>query len=294
MAAQTKGKAMSNLPAVQENKSVFFSVETFELGQRMAKVLAESKLIPTNYQKNLPDCVIALELAQRIGASPMAVMQNTHVIHGKPGYSAQFVIAMINSCGRYSPLRFEITGEGDDQECYAWAYELATGDKLTGPPCSIKMAKAEEWYQKKGSKWQTMPEVMLRYRAAAFFGRIYAPELLMGMRTVEELADTMRGEEVAVKESLNERFAKAKVIQAEPVEVEESLPEPIEEVEINMATFEAETTGLNKAKYPDDVTIWVEKNGERVRATYSQITSDAIINQARTIYKILSAEAQEA
>jgi hypothetical protein len=293
---------MSSLPTVQENKSVFFSVETFELGQRMAKVLAESKLIPVNYQKNLPDCVIALELAQRIGASPMAVMQNTHVIHGRPGYSAQFVIAMINSCGRYSPLRFEITGEGDDQECYAWAYELSTGDKLTGPPCSIKMAKAEGWFQKSGSKWQTMPEVMLRYRAAAFFGRIYAPELLTGMRTVEELADTMRGEEVAVKESLNERFAKAKVIQAEVVEVAPPTPPPAppppakeeETGEVDMAIFEKEVAALNKISDPTAVDKWRLKNSDRVLNNYASGTATAILDHADMVYRILSAEAQEA
>ena len=51
------------------------------------------------------------------------------------------------------------------------------------------MAKAEGWLTKTGSKWQTMPELMLKYRAAAFFGRLYAPEVLMGMQTAEEVID---------------------------------------------------------------------------------------------------------
>ena len=53
------------------------------------------------------------------------------------------------------------------------------------------MAKAEGWLQKQGSKWQTMPDLMLRYRAAAFFARQYAPELTMGMHTAEEVADVV-------------------------------------------------------------------------------------------------------
>ncbi|WP_252151905.1 hypothetical protein [Acinetobacter sp. ANC 4177] len=53
------------------------------------------------------------------------------------------------------------------------------------------MAVKEGWYQKNGSKWQSMPEQMLRYRAASFFGRIYAPDLLMGLRTQEEELDSM-------------------------------------------------------------------------------------------------------
>jgi hypothetical protein len=51
------------------------------------------------------------------------------------------------------------------------------------------MAKAEGWLTKTGSKWITMPELMLKYRAAAFFGRLYAPEVLMGMQTSEEVID---------------------------------------------------------------------------------------------------------
>lgn len=203
-----------NMPVVIENRqpqSVFLSMEAFENGQRMAQVLSKSQLIPKNFQNNLPDCIIALELAMRIGASPMAVLQNTYIVHGKPGYSATFIIAMINTCGRYSPLRFDFTGEGDGLTCVAWAKELATGEKLEGPPISIDVAKKEGWFGKAGSKWQTMPDLMLRYRAATFFGRMYAPELLMGMRSVEELKDTgVKPESKTVAgtaQDLNDRFS---------------------------------------------------------------------------------------
>ena len=170
--------------------SIFMNIQGFEDGLRMAKIFASSKMVPEVYRNNLADCLIALELSMRIDMSPMAVMQSTHVIHGKPGYSAQFIIAMVNSCGKFSPLRYDETGEGDKQQCIAWAKELATGQRLDSPPVSIAMAKAEGWFQKKGSKWQTLPELMLRYRAATFFGRLYAPDLLMGMRSTEELHDT--------------------------------------------------------------------------------------------------------
>ena len=180
-----------NVPAVQQQQgSVFFNIAAFEAGQRMATLLSKSKLIPETFQGNLPDCLIALELAMRLGASPLAVMQNTYIVYGRPGYSAQFVIAMVNSCGRYSPLRFEIEGKEQEQSCYAWAYELVSGEKLIGTSVSMKMARDEGWLDKKGSKWKTMPELMLRYRAASFFGRMYAPDLLMGMRTVDELHDS--------------------------------------------------------------------------------------------------------
>lgn len=161
----------------------------FELAQRMATALSKSTLIPKEFQDNLPNCLIALEMAHRMGASPMMVMQNLYIVHGKPAWSSQFVIAAINSTGRFSPLRFDMKGEKDTRECYAWANELGTGERLEGPPVSMAMAKAEGWSTKNGSKWQTLPELMLRYRAATFFGRLYAPEVLMGMKEESEVID---------------------------------------------------------------------------------------------------------
>jgi hypothetical protein len=64
-------------------------------------------------------------------------------------------------------------------------------EKLEGPKVTMKMANAEGWVSKTGSKWKTMPELMLRYRASAFFGRLYAPEIMMGMQTAEEIQDVI-------------------------------------------------------------------------------------------------------
>src|SRR5688572_26342330 len=166
-----------------------FNVNTFDHAQRVAKMLSSSTLIPKEFQGNIQNTMIALEMANRIGASPLMVMQNLYIVHGKPSWSSSFIIAALNSCKRFSPLRFELTGEGDAMACYAWAYEHETKEKITGPTVTIKMAKAEGWVEKNGSKWKTMPELMIRYRAAAFFGRLYAPEIMMGMQTREEIVD---------------------------------------------------------------------------------------------------------
>ena len=62
----------------------------------------------------------------------------------------------------------------------------------------MAMAKREGWATKSGSKWQTMPELMIRYRAAAFWGRLYASDLLLGMQSQEEVLDV---EPVSVSEA---------------------------------------------------------------------------------------------
>ena len=183
----------------------------FEHMQRVANLFAASQLVPAAFQGNLPNCVIALEISNRIGASPFAVIQNLNIIHGRPSFSSQYMIAAINTCGRFLPLRYHLEGEGDERTCIAWTVEKAVaklfGDKLgklitlplaraqgdvpylEGAPVSIAMAKAEGWFGKNGSKWKTMPEMMLRYRAATFFARLYAPEITMGMRPDDEVID---------------------------------------------------------------------------------------------------------
>jgi hypothetical protein len=178
----------------EENHQVGFSTKGgFELAQRGAKLLAASTLVPATFQNNIPNCLIALNMSNRIGADPLMVMQNLYVVHGRPGWSSQFLIATFNTCGRFSAMRFEFAGtEGkDDWSCRAWAVEKDTGERLNGSWISIALAKKEGWEGKAGSKWKTMPQQMLMYRSASFFVRAYAPELAMGLQTREENEDIM-------------------------------------------------------------------------------------------------------
>ena len=195
---------MSNLPVAttqqQQPLSAFSSENAFVSVQRMAKALASSTLVPDAYrgEANLGNCIIALELSQRIGASVMAVMQSMVPIHGKPTWSASFLIATVNSCGRFSPMRFRWVGkEGTDEwGCRAFAVERDSNLELVGALVNINMAKVEGWYGKTGSKWKTMPEQMLQYRAGAFWCRTYAPEIALGMHTSEEVQDTPVAQQV--------------------------------------------------------------------------------------------------
>lgn len=177
-----------NLPQVTVG---FTTLQGFELMQRSAKLLSACSLMPKEFQGNLPNCVIALNMAHRIGADPLMVAQNLYVVHGRPGWSAQFLIASFNTCGRFSALRYEFTGKPgtDEYGCRAWAVEKDTNEKLFGSQVTVALAKKEGWYGKNGSKWQTMPQQMLMYRAASWFIRAYAPEIAMGLHTADELED---------------------------------------------------------------------------------------------------------
>ena len=183
---------MSNEMMVRNESPVgiFTDATAFETAQRMAKALAASTLVPKDYQNNVPNAMIAISMAMRLNIDPMMVMQNLYIVNGRPAWSSQYIIAMINASGRYkSALKFEFVGTKGrpDYGCRAWVMD--GNDKLEGPTITMEMADAEGWTKKNGSKWATMPEVMMRYRAASFFGRLYCSDLLMGIMSNDEAAD---------------------------------------------------------------------------------------------------------
>ena len=182
--------------AQQRNKVTDFSLgifgtsDNFMMATQMAKALASSTVVPKEYQGNFSNGLVAIEIAQRLRTSPLMVMQNLNVIQGRPSWSAQFLIAMVNGSGKYDmELQFDEKTDKDGKpfSCQCWTERK--GRKVTGIVVDMDMAKAEGWVQKNGSKWKTMPQVMLRYRAASFFARMNCPELTLGYYSQDEISD---------------------------------------------------------------------------------------------------------
>lgn len=238
-----------NNVAVQFN---YFDSEQFATMQRLCSMFANSELVPDMYkvsdknpkEKAIANCMIAVETAQRIGASPLMVMQNLTIIYGRPSWSSKFLVATVNTCGRFTTLKYIIRNLGkvgktettehkwvegrktavsipfdgsdiDNMECVAYCTEKGSDEVLESTPVSIDMAIREGWYTKSGSKWRTMPLKMLKYRAASFWTNEYAPELSMGMKTVEESEDIedIDYDDVtdAVMEKINQRANKTEM-----------------------------------------------------------------------------------
>lgn len=169
----------------------FTSRDAYQLLWNMSTMFAKTSLVPEIFRNNPGDCAVAINMATRLKADPLMVMQNMYIVYGNPAWSSKFLIATFNQCGKYSSIKYKMIGEKgtDGYGCIAYATELATGEVLEGPTITIGISKHEGWYSKKGSKWVSMPEQMLRYRAAAWFIRTTAPELSMGLQTVEEVED---------------------------------------------------------------------------------------------------------
>lgn len=173
--------------------NVFGTVKGFETAQRMAQCFATSPMVPDTYKNNIGSCVIALDIANRIGASPLLVMQNLYMVHGNPSWSSKFLVACFNTCGRFEPITYEtnVATEQDKEKWYCVARSVirSTGEVVEGDRITWQMVKAEGWASKNGSKWMTMPGQMFRYRAAAFLIRTVAPEISFGFYTQEEAID---------------------------------------------------------------------------------------------------------
>ncbi len=216
-----ENRKMENKIVVKE-QSLLFDAGQFEHAQRVSKMLASSTMVPAHFRENIGNCVIALNYAYRAGIDPFMAMQKMYIIHGKPAVETQLQIALFNKGGRFSPLKYRMSGEGDKKQCIAVATDLETKEVVEGPPVSIEMAKAEGWYGKAGSKWKTLPDLMLRYRAAAFFIRLYAPETTLGLHTPEELQDMGDVIDVTPDSKIQEEIdqnANQEVIDIEPGEI---------------------------------------------------------------------------
>jgi hypothetical protein len=180
----------------------FLDTAKFEHLWRVAQGFSQTAIVPEHYRGKPWDCALAIHMAIRLNADPVAMMQGTHIIKGRFGMEGKLAIALINGSGYYDiPLQFEIEGEvkrndkgalieGGTMRCRAWTKK--DGERIDGMWVEYEHVIREGWHLPKGSmtsKWETLPELMFRYRAGTFFGRVYCPERLMGMQTAEEIQD---------------------------------------------------------------------------------------------------------
>ena len=268
---------------------VFETPEEFRHAQRVAMMLVESNMVPESFRgkQNLGSAVVAVDIAFRLKLSPVLVMQQIYFVHGKPGWSAQFMIAVMNMSADFGKLRYDRQVKGqksvpysytayeggqktrktgvekiDDVEVTAWALEgddklpvgvnsLAKAREaglpiLEGTPVSIEMSIRDGWYNRADSKWKTMPEHMLRFRAATFFARLNAPELLMGLPTVDELEDTEYAP-VAPAAPIFKTTPPVAERKVEPTAVPEPKQEPKQEPILASKTVNVPAPKLSKA-----------------------------------------------
>lgn len=168
--------------------------------QRVAKLFAASSIVPEQFQGNMPNCFIGMQMALRLNVDPFMFLQSCYIVHGRPGIEAKLAIALANSSGKFEgSIRYKI--ERDPKTQRAIACTASATIKGTGEEISFRidqaMVEAEGWNKDKTSKsgyvqrskWNTMPDLMYPYRSAMFLLRTHCPEVIMGMQSKEELDD---------------------------------------------------------------------------------------------------------
>ena len=186
---EEKGVAIVEQATQLTTNSVWENKDSFNQLLRVANMLSQTSIIPQSYQGKPQDCFVAIEMANRMGVSPMVVMQNMYVVKGKPSWAGQACTMLINSCGKFKDVKHVYTGEKGkpNRGCYVTATRISDGSQVDGVEVTMQMAQSEGWTS--NSKWRNMPELMLAYRASAFFARVYCPEAMMGVQTAEEVYD---------------------------------------------------------------------------------------------------------
>lgn len=209
---------------------IFLDTASFDQAYRAANLLSRTTVVPDHFKGKPENCFVVLSLAKQLKENVLTLMQKTYVVGGKMGLESQIIIGLVNTRGPFStPISYEtkVDENGKIKSCTAFASLRSTGERCEFT-LTAEMVEKEGWAKKTGSKWVTLPELMYRYRAAAFLARLYCPEVIMGLHTREELEDIRdRVEQKALPESdLNERLRKP--VKSVTKEVVPEKPKPVE------------------------------------------------------------------
>lgn len=187
-------KPQKQASAVTEYKpaigsSIIDDTARFEHAWRVARAFASSQLMPAHLRGKPEDVLIALHMAQQLHEDPLIICQSIYIISGKAGWSASYMIARANRAGVFKGrIGWTTTGTGKDLAVTARAVLAENGEEVSAT-ATMQMAMAENWV--KNAKYQTMPELMLRYRSATMLVRLYAPEVMLGLPVVDEIEDVV-------------------------------------------------------------------------------------------------------
>jgi len=190
---------LKNERSLEKFNSPFESAAALRHFTAAATVFAQSQLVPKHLQGKVQDCLILMNMAMRMQEDPLLVLQNCFVVSGTPGFKTQFLIARANASGQLkSKIRWNVERlepavlklEGFEMpNLRVTAQAVDNFGELMEASVTSDMAIREKWTS--NPKYRSMPEHMLRWRAAAFLIRLYMPEVMMGMQTIEEIEDVV-------------------------------------------------------------------------------------------------------
>ena len=180
------------IPVIKQQSNttapVINTMNNYKDNWNMAVQLSKSDLVPDTFKNKPENCVIALGIAQQTNLPPYTIMNNLNIVRGRASFSGSFCKTLIERTGKYLSLDIKYVGEKGKDTFGAYMEAIRKdGSIIKGPTVTIATAKTEGWT--KNSKWISLPELMLSYRATSFFARVYEPSALNGVYTTDELED---------------------------------------------------------------------------------------------------------
>lgn len=302
----------TELAVVRQSSAL--SAENLPHTLALADTLARSDLLPAHFAKKPQNCLIALALAQSLNINPIMALQQVSVISGKPCLQSTLMISLLKQSGKIrGPLRFIVSGDDGqpNRGCRAVAIDSETGEEIEGENITLALAQREGWTR--NAKYKSMPDTMLKWRAAAFFIRTYYPEVVLGLHTAEEMEDVkasgqsmgndrrsaaeqkleqLRAErEVNSPQSDPEHEPETRVIDADPPDTEppkESPPMPQGEAD-KLTDF---MTAVAEATDPDELTVLAGQCSDFDGVAAKRAAKRAVMEQAKLCRFVWSEDAR--
>ena len=178
---------MTALPVGADAKAmaarIDLSPKTFEEAIRFAELMAQSSIVPKDYQGMPGNILVAVQWGMEIGLKPMQAMQNIAVINGRPSIWGDAMIALVQGSGVLEDMTEELDPSGKYATC-----TVTRGGKQVSRTFTLEDAKVAGLTGKQGP-WKQYPRRMLQMRARAWVLRDVFADVLKGVYIAEEARD---------------------------------------------------------------------------------------------------------
>lgn len=210
-----------------------FAPTTMGEAMQFSEMLASSSMVPKAYQGKANDVLVAIQWGYEMGLAPMQSLQNIAVINGKPSVYGDAMMALVQASPVCEDVEEYFEGEGTPNPV-AVCVAKRKGRKPVETRFSVEDAKRAGLWGK-GGPWTAYPKRMLQMRARGFALRDAFPDVLKGMISVEEAQDYPdEAKPMPVAKPANPLDLVAmpvEVVEAEPVVVDEPLPDLVGMIE---------------------------------------------------------------
>lgn len=180
----TGGRQMSN-DLVSSDSGMLLDARFLEQAMKLAEYMATAKTLPDHLRGSPGDCLRVIEIAHRTRQSPYAIGDKTYFVSGKLAFEGQLCAALINAHSSIEQrLDYRYEGEGPRMACVVSARLRGEAQTRT-----IRVTLEQGKRDSKGARqrWEHDPEQMLAYYGSRVWARRHAPEILLGLYTVDEL-----------------------------------------------------------------------------------------------------------